>query len=98
MNQDNQIHTMVVEPVIEAFNNWNQPWTFFDEVYHHPALSAGDRQWFAMVWHTAMDEKNWKHAALVDCVAETTSALQQAYPLSQAATDAVVNAAAYQWK
>ncbi len=79
------------------FDDWGNPWRF--EQFVTAFLDRSDADLFQQIWREANDASHWTESDLSACATRAASALQSRFPfLDSEVSNAVANAAAYQWR
>lgn len=87
-----------LDAAILSFNNWSQPWGFYDYLLGSEMLLAKDKQLFLYIWTAALDKENWMDSDLTLGCKKAHHKIKVQFMLTDSAIDSVVRAASYQWK
>jgi hypothetical protein len=92
---------MAVSPsllaAVRSFDNWSQPWRFKESVA--ASLDAAGAEVFEQIWRVATNPAHWDKVDLAPCAADALMALQRRFPrLDSDVNEAIVRAAAYEWR
>lgn len=61
------VDTSKINLAIESFDNWLQPWTFYNSVITHTALGELEKNTFEAMWSNANDKSLWLNGTLQTC-------------------------------
>lgn len=93
------LNTTQLNTIIETFNNWQQPWTFFEAIKTTESLADLELKTLDAIWAVACDQQYWQESAPDEAILSVKSTLSLEFAwLSHKARQHVANAAAYQWK
>jgi hypothetical protein len=88
-----------VNSAIEAFDNWHQPWTFYDSVIAYAEFGEIERNTIDAIWLQVCDKSIWLSGTIQECCMCIEKVISKNFPwLSVQARKQVINGAAYQWK
>ena len=88
-----------VNDAITGYSDWSHPWLFDNYVKTRLAHRESAQALFQDVWREAMDYSHWQSADHNANAESAISGIREKFPtISEAAADAIANAAAYEWK
>lgn len=87
-----------LETIILSFDNWTQPWTFFDQICGDKNLNNDELKLFKEIWIKASDFKFWNYSDLAIGGKASHNFIKDVYKLPDAVISKIVNAIAYQWR
>jgi hypothetical protein len=87
-----------LENKIISFDDWTQPWTFYQIVSSDPTLSPIESAIFQEIWTRAGDPELWNNSDPILCAKASHNFIQSNYNLSDQAITTIVRALSYQWK
>jgi hypothetical protein len=87
-----------LQTTILSFDNWAQPWKFYEFVINDKELIFTDVELFKEVWNRASDFKFWNFNDLTLGCKASHKFIMDNYDLADEAVVAIVRAISYQWK
>jgi len=87
-----------VSLIIEGFNDWGKPWTFYQYVINNPQISEEEKNEFLKIYKEASKFELWNFPDLAEGSKNSTKYLEARTRLSEKAIRQIVNAIAYEWK
>jgi len=87
-----------VSLIIESFNDWGKPWTFYEFVMKNSQISEKEKDEFLNTYRNASEFKLWNFSDLAECSKNSTKYLESNTRLSEKAIRQIVNAIAYEWR
>jgi len=88
-----------VNNAITSYSDWSHPWSFDNHVKTRLAHRESSQALFQDVWREALGYSHWQSGDLAACAKAAASAVRAQFPtISEAAADAIANAAAYEWR
>lgn len=87
-----------VSLIIESFNDWGKPWTFYEFVMNNSQISEKEKDEFSNIYKDASEFELWNFSDLSEGIKNSTLFLKTNTQLSNEAIKRIVNAIAYEWK
>jgi len=87
-----------LEDKILNFENWSQPWTFYEFVSNDETLKESELSLFSEIWTKAGDFELWNNSDLILGCKASHSFISKHYSLTDKAIANIVRALSYQWK
>ncbi|MDP1815362.1 MAG: hypothetical protein Q8K92_13015 [Leadbetterella sp.] len=87
-----------LEIKILEFDNWSQPWTFYEFVSSEKSLNISDLNLFNEVWTKAGAYEFWNNADLIQCCKASQTYISENYQLKNNVIRNIVRALSYRWK
>ena len=87
-----------VSLIIESFNDWGKPWTFYKYVINNPKISEDEKNEFSKIYKDASEFELWNFPDLSEGAKNSTLYLKKNTPFTDEAIKQIVNAIAYEWK
>ena len=84
--------------IIESFNDWGKPWTFYEFVMHNSQISEKEKDEFSNIYKNASEFELWNFSDLSEGAKNSTLFLKTNTQLSDEAIKRIVNAIAYEWR
>ena len=87
-----------LENIILSFDQWSNPWTFYEFVSNNPLLDENSKSLFEKIWKEAGDFELWNDADLVLACKSSQVFIRKSYNLNEEATACIVRGLSYQWR
>jgi hypothetical protein len=87
-----------LQAFILSFDNWNEPWTFYEFISSSSELNLSDLELFREIWTKASDFNLWNFKDLALGCKSSCQFIQDNYNLTEEIADKIVRAISYQWK
>lgn len=83
---------------ILSYDNWAQPWKFYEFILADNEMSLTDSELFKEIWKKASDFNLWKNGDLTIGTEASHRFIKDNYHLSDETVIPIVRAISYQWK
>lgn len=87
-----------LEDRIVSFDNWSQPWTFYEFVSNDETLTELEINLFNEIWRTAGDFKFWNNSDLILGCKASQMFIAKQYDLTDKSITNIIRALSYQWE
>ena len=88
----------ILEDKILRFDNWSQPWTFYEFVSKNKKLTKTELNLFNEIWVKAGDFELWNNGDILLNCKTSQAFIEKNYGLTNEAITNIVRALSYEWK
>jgi hypothetical protein len=87
-----------LQTAILSFDNWTEPWTFYEFISSSREITLTDLELFHEIWTKASDFNLWNFKDLALGCKTSYQFIQDNYHLTEETANKIVRAISYQWK
>ena len=87
-----------LQSTILSFDNWTQPWTFYEFISSDKELMLTDLELFKEIWTNANDFELWNFSDLTLGCKASHKFIKDNFSLTNETVAKIVRAISYQWK
>ena len=87
-----------LQTAILSFDNWEEPWTFYEFISSNREITSTDLELFQGIWTKASDFHLWNFKQPALGYKTSYQFIQDTFHLTDETTNKIVRAISYQWK